>query len=102
MFSTKVRLCELQCGFPDANLKLESLCSLKLSSSQKLDNVSSDPEAVFESFQQAAAWVTRGKGLQLRVNLALDPTCVSKPEKQALAEHLGMLLRDAEVHTATS
>ncbi|KAL8824265.1 MAG: hypothetical protein Q9191_005176 [Dirinaria sp. TL-2023a] len=96
MYSIEPGLSQLRYTNEDANLKLESACSLKLSSRQKFNLASTNPIGLLDFLDTAEAWVARGHGIRLCIHLALDQVRISSQKGRALAEHLALSLQDPE------
>ena len=97
MFSTNHELCRLEHVYAEANLKLKSTCSLKLSSVNGHISSFAKSDKLLETFAAAGVWVARGNGLRLSIHLLGHDTCISHRDGPAFAESLGMVIRDVEV-----
>lgn len=67
MYSTDHDLCRLEHLYSNANLKIISRCSIRLSSDRPFASSSNSSGDFFENLAAAGAWVTGGNCVQLRI-----------------------------------
>ena len=97
MYPIEHKLSRLRYTNEDANLQLESICSLKLSSHQKPSVSSTESKGLLAFLDATEASVVRGNGLSLCIHLTLNQACISNNDRQALVEYLAILVQDTKV-----